>query len=127
MKKLLALVLTLLGLNAWAEDGSRLWMRYDTVRTAVVTGPECLAAEELRNFYPGGNVKLVIDPTMGNAEAYRITDGTITAGSQQGLLYGAYALLERTSLQGVPLMLLGTLLLLAYCTAVWRMLKKRPA
>ena len=94
MKKVLVLMLALLGMNAWAEDGSQLWMRYDTVKTAVVTGPDCLAAEELRNFYPGGKVKLEIDPAMGNAEAYRISDGQITAGSEQGLLYGAYALLR---------------------------------
>jgi O-antigen/teichoic acid export membrane protein len=43
------------------------------------------------------------------------------------LLYAAYVLLGRTGLNPIPMMAIGTLMLLAYCAAVWRMLKKRPA
>ncbi len=81
-----------LGINA--EDGSRLWLRYDTLNKARVEGPECLAAEELRNYYPGEQVTLTIDPDYPEAEGFTIGNGSITAKSEIGLLYGAYALLR---------------------------------
>ena len=81
-------------LSLMAEDGSRLWLRYDKVQKAQVSGPECLAAEELRNYYPGEKATLVIDPTIVNDEGYRISGSTISAKTEQGLLYGAYALLR---------------------------------
>ena len=79
--------------SASAEDGSRLWLRYDKVQRATVTGPECIAAQELRNYYDGERVNLVIDATMAQ-DAYRIQGNTITAKDETGLLYGAYALLR---------------------------------
>ena len=81
------------GIAAMAEDGSRLWLRYEKVQRAVVTGPECIAAEELRNYYDGEKVNLVLDATMAE-DAYRIEGCTITAKSERGLMYGAYALLR---------------------------------
>ena len=102
MKKYLLLMLTVFCLSAHAEDGSRLWLRYDTVMTAKVTGPECLATEELRLFYKGGDVRLVIDPGIDNPEAYRIGKGVITAATETGLLYGAYALLRGESGYSAP-------------------------
>ena len=84
-----------------AEDGSRLWLRYDTLKKAKVTGPNCLAAEELRNYYPGDKVQLTLDATMPD-DAYRISDGQITAKTAQGLLYGAYALLRGEKGYSVP-------------------------
>ena len=78
---------------AKAEDGSRLWLRYDKVQRAEVTGPECIAAEELRNYYNGERVNLVLDATMAE-DAYRINGNTITAKNERGLMYGAYALLR---------------------------------
>ena len=94
MKKLtiLFLALAFAGL-AKAEDGHRLWLRYDKVQKAQVSGPECLAAEELRNYYPGAKATLVTDPTMAE-DAYRIEGSTVTAKNETGLLYGAYALLR---------------------------------
>ena len=83
-----------IALTGWAEDGSRLWLRYDTLLTATVEGPECLAAQELRNYYAGDYVRLEIDQTMENGEAYDISGNVIRAGSETGLLYGAYALLR---------------------------------
>ena len=78
---------------AKAEDGHQLWLRYDKVQKAQVSGPECLAAEELRNYYQGAKATLVTDPTMAE-DAYRIDGSTITAKNETGLLYGAYALLR---------------------------------
>ena len=94
MKKfsILLMALAFAGL-AKAEDGHRLWLRYDKVQKSQVTGPECMAAEELRNYYPGAKATLVTDPTMAE-DAYRIEGSTITAKNETGLLYGAYALLR---------------------------------
>ena len=89
---LLLLVLTSVML-AKAEDGSQLWLRYQPLNKAKVNGPECLAAEELRTYYQGPEATLVLDPTMA-CDAYRISGSTITAKSEIGLLYGAYALLR---------------------------------
>ena len=52
MKRLTLTMMTLLVcLLATAEDGSRLWLRNDKVEKARVAGPQCLAAEELRDYY----------------------------------------------------------------------------
>ena len=95
MKKSLMLWMALaLCLTAFAEDGSQLWLRYEKVGTARITGHEqSLAAEELRNYYKGAEVTLVTDPSMAD-EAYRISGQTITAKTEVGLLYGAFALLR---------------------------------
>ena len=79
---------------AKAEDGSRLWLRYAEVNKAKVTGPECVAADELRKYYNGQEVKLVIDPAIANDEGYVISGNTIKAKTELGLMYGAYALLR---------------------------------
>jgi len=99
-RKLFVACAILAAVAAQAEDGSRLWLRYDTVRTARVTGEEkTLAAEELRNFYRGKTVHLTLDPRVEGDEAYRIAGDTLAARTERGLLYGAYALLrgEKTS------------------------------
>ena len=94
MKKYVVFVVAVVcGIAAMAEDGSRLWLRYEKVQKAVVTGPECIAAEELRNYYDGEKVNLVLDATMAE-DAYRIEGSTITAKNERGLMYGAYALLR---------------------------------
>jgi alpha-glucuronidase len=77
-----------------AEDGSQLWLRYAEVNKAQVTGPQGLAVDELRKYYPGEKATLVIDPTMADDEEYTITGSTVKAKTQVGLLYGAYALLR---------------------------------
>ncbi len=95
MKKITLFLLAMTScLGLMAEDGSRLWLRYDKVQKAQVSGPECLAAEELRNYYPGEKATLVIDPTITNDEGYRINGSTVSAKTEMGLLYGAYALLR---------------------------------
>ena len=72
-KSLVSLLLILcLTTMAWAEDGSRLWLRTEI--------PE--------------NITLRIDYTMPNDDGYRINGKTVTARTQMGLLYGKYALLR---------------------------------
>ena len=94
MKRLTLFVLAMVFVAmAKAEDGHQLWLRYQPVNQAKVTGPECLAAQELRTFFQGESATLVIDPTMED-DAYRIEGSTITAKNEIGLLYGAYALLR---------------------------------
>ena len=94
MKRMVWFVVVLTcALAAMGEDGSRLWLRYEKVLRAVVTGPDCVAAEELRKYYPGERVSLLLDTTMVE-DAYRIEGSTITAKNETGLLYGAYALLR---------------------------------
>ena len=86
---------------AKAEDGSQLWLRYQPVNKAKVTGPDCLAAEELRTYYQGETATLTLDPKMID-DAYRISGSTITAKNELGLLYGAYALLRGESGYSAP-------------------------
>ncbi len=94
MKRLVGLIVAFACvLTSMAEDGSRLWLRYERVNKAVVTGPDCIAADELRNYYRGEQVSLVIDQTMPE-DAYRIENQTICAKDERGLMYGAYALLR---------------------------------
>ena len=94
MKKTACFTIALIcALTAVAEDGSCLWLRYERVQKACVTGVECLAAKELRDYYDGERVRLELDTTMAQ-DAYRIEGVTITAKNEIGLLYGAYALLR---------------------------------
>ena len=87
--------------GARAEDGSQLWLRYQPANKAIVKGVDCLAADELRTYYAGEEVTLLIDTDVPK-EAYRISEKDrrvcISAGSECGLLYGAYALLRRQEL-----------------------------
>ena len=98
MKRLTLLILAIVFVGlAKAEDGHQLWLRYQPVNTAKVTGPECVAAQELRT-YSTQDVELRIDPAM-EEEAYKIEVRSgacvITAKDEIGLLYGAYDLLRQ--------------------------------
>ena len=99
LKKLSLLILAIVFAGmAKAEDGHQLWLRQTPVNKAVVTGPDCLAAQELRT-YSNNNVILKLDATM-EQDAYSINPSTssgtasITAKNEIGLLYGAYAYLR---------------------------------
>ncbi|MBE6270957.1 MAG: alpha-glucuronidase [Prevotella ruminicola] len=101
MKKLTLLLMALVFAGmAKAEDGHQLWLRQQPINKAKVTGPECIAAQELRT-YSTQNVTLKIDATM-EQDAYCIKVNTeqgkvnsvISAKNEIGLLYGAYALLR---------------------------------
>ena len=83
-----------------AEDGHQLWLRQKTINKAKVTGPECIAAQELRT-YSTKDVTLKIDATM-EQDAYRIDNGVIAAKNEIGLLYGAYALLRGETIGSKP-------------------------
>ena len=94
MRKLTLLILTMVFVQLTkAEDGHQLWLRYQPVNKAKVTGPECLAADKLRAYFLGENATLVLDPSM-KEDAYQIKGSTVTAKNEIGLLYGAYALLR---------------------------------
>ncbi|MBR6591445.1 MAG: alpha-glucuronidase [Prevotella sp.] len=99
MKKFFFIIICLLTVSlVKAEDGSRLWLRYDKLNTAKVTGPDCKATEMLRQYYNGKQATLAIDATMPNNGGYRISGDkdniTVSAASEQGLLYGAFSLLR---------------------------------
>ena len=97
MKKLSLLILMFVFAGiAKAEDGHKLWLRYEQNGNAVVKGPRCKAAEELV-YYSKNNVELLLDSKMEDDE-YRIEGDKIYAKGEIGLLYGAYAYLrgERT-------------------------------
>ena len=85
-------------LCAKAEDGNRLWLRYTPLRTAQVTGPEGKASEVLKLYYDGKQVTLNLDATMPANDGYSIAGDkenvTISAHTENGLLYGAFALLR---------------------------------
>ena len=64
MKKLSLLILAMVIAGmAKAEDGHQLWLRQTPVNKAVVNGPECVAAQELRT-YSKSDVTLKLDASM---------------------------------------------------------------
>ena len=106
MKRLTLLVLGMVFVYmAKAEDGHQLWLRYQAVNQAKVTGVECLAAEELR-AYSTQDVELKLDHAM-EEDAYSIEvkgekgkgKSVITAKNEIGLLYGAYAFLRQKDIR----------------------------
>ena len=101
MKKLTLLLMTMVFVGmAKAEDGHQLWLRYQPINKAKVTGPECIAAQELR-AYSKQDVTLKLDASI-KQDAYCIkvnseqgkVNSVISAKNEIGLLYGAYALLR---------------------------------
>ena len=84
--------------SAYAEDGSRLWLRLDANGTsATVTGVKGTAMTELQTYWQGGPVVLKRQKGMVK-DGYTIKsqgDKTvIAAANDAGLLYGAYHLLR---------------------------------
>ncbi len=110
-KSLLCIIsLLLFNLAVMAEDGSKLWMRYKPYNTAKVTihsksATAEIAKKELEQYYDGKSVALNIDKSLPTNGSYVISgtqnDKKISAGSDIGLLYGAYALLRNDMTQGV--------------------------
>ncbi len=102
--------LLLFNLAVMAEDGSKLWMRHKPYNTAKVTihsksATAEIAKKELEQYYDGKSVALNIDKSLPTNGSYVISgtqnDKKISAGSDIGLLYGAYALLRNDMTQGV--------------------------
>ncbi len=80
------------------EDGSRLWLRLDTISSqAAITGVRGTAMTELQTFWKGGPVVLKRQKDIGK-DGYTIkSEGgktVIAASSDAGLLYGAFHLLR---------------------------------
>ena len=102
MKKQIFISAFLLLLTGWssiyAEDGSRLWLRFDTVsKPATITGIKGTAMTELQTYWQGGPVLLKRQKGIAK-DGYTIksqdTKIVITASNDAGLLYGAYHLLR---------------------------------
>ena len=114
MRKCLILVLGVLtAFNSYAEDGHELWLRYSPVNKAKVhlkssfptevlhsqkQSTYITAANELEQYWRGGDVTVVADSTVAE-DGYRIKQeagGTITieASTESGVLYAAYAMLR---------------------------------
>ena len=94
---LLVVLCTLLSTHSTlshAEDGSRLWLRYDTLNTCRVDGPECMALQVLHTFCPQQRATLRLNAAMAQDDGYRISGTTIESSSELGLLYGALAMLR---------------------------------
>ena len=101
MKRILISVLVLLMAgwsSAYGEDGSRLWLRLDTVNTtAMITGVKGTAMTELQTYWQGDPVVLKRQKGL-TKDGYTIKSLNgkivITAANDAGLLYGAYHLLR---------------------------------
>lgn len=105
---LLVLFISATALPSFSEDGSRLWLRYDTVsvRKQIYKGIDSpvirLAENELSTFWKGGKVSLQL---MADSEYFalgkdgytiNVENGTtvLRSMSETGLLYAAYHLLR---------------------------------
>ena len=102
MKKQIFISAFLLLLTGWsssyAEDGSRLWLRFDNVsKPATITGVKGTAMTELQTYWQGDPVVLKKQKSLAR-DGYTIKyqDGkiVISASTDTGLLYGAYHLLR---------------------------------
>ena len=103
MKRILISTLVLL-LTGWSsatandEDGSRLWLRFDTINAVkAVKGERCTAMNELQTYWQGGTVELKKEKHL-TGDGYTIKSHgskiVISAANDAGLLYGAYHLLR---------------------------------
>lgn len=79
------------------EDGSRLWLRLDTISTSTITGVKGIAMTELQTYWQGGPVILKRQKNIAK-DGYTIKSQNgkivIMAANDAGLLYGAYHLLR---------------------------------
>lgn len=112
MKRIITLTLTaILTASALANDGHQLWLGSNTptgktvtITTTATSSPTIdIAKSELQAAWQlGENISLVIDKSLKLGDGFRIntqtssdvTNATITASTDIGLLYGAYDLLR---------------------------------
>jgi alpha-glucuronidase len=91
--------------QADAEDGHRLWLRYDRIGTAVVSLPQEMSAtlniagEELRKYYKGR--KIYLRHTKDDSSVFHFEKDTLFAKTDIGFLYGTYALLRDQTVKGL--------------------------
>ncbi len=112
MKKTIIFLFSLLvTLGAYADDGHMLWLNQRTTRiftNVKLNGEESpttsIARQELQQLWNGPEVVLTIDTAANLGDGFRIKAGDtpqIVASTDQGLLYGTYALLRHQAL-GMP-------------------------
>ena len=94
------------GLLLQAEDGHRLWLRFQPAGGATVEAPSKnptidIAAQELRNHFNGRHAVLRLDASMPDDDGFclAVTNDTLRLSARRpaGLLYGAYEALRRQS------------------------------
>lgn len=97
-------VLSLLTLGVWAEDGHQLWLR---VKTGVPVNVSCskksstldIARQELLQGWQGeagAAVKLTVKADKAiRGDGFKLTAGGVQANTELGVLYGVYELLRR--------------------------------
>jgi len=101
--------------SVFAEDGSRLWLRFEKVSSDInvkrsiiaksVDPTIQLAKQELESFWKGESVELILDPKLTKLkDGYKIkTVGRnvhIIANKAVGILYAAYHLLQLQKING---------------------------
>lgn len=104
---LIALFLLCYSMAVKAEDGSRAWLRADSVGTAEVVGSRksatlSIACEELRNYWKGRPVVLQVRTdkvtrSLGRDGYLLFSDEkgvNVVSCGEQGILYGTYHLLR---------------------------------
>lgn len=91
-----------------AEDGSRLWLRFDKTENTTAniiykqkrySATLAVAMQELKTYWKGQDVEFVVDKKLKNLKDGYLIKGydqkiTIYAGKDEGILYGAYHLLR---------------------------------
>lgn len=100
------IIFLLSSLLSWAEDGSRLWLRYPETKQkekSILSSHNSptinIALDELSNHWQGQTVELQLNKKLKHLkDGYSIKSNnqkiTISAGSDVGLLYGSYCLLR---------------------------------
>lgn len=102
----LFIIFILSSLLSWAEDGSRLWLRYREIKQkekSILSSHSSptidIALDELSNHWEGQTVELQLNKKLKHLkDGYSIKSNNqkiiISAGSDVGLLYGSYCLLR---------------------------------
>ena len=94
---LMTSILLTLATTVRGEDGSALWLRFDTQGQSDVTGVKCTAMDELKQYWQGGAVVLKKQKKIAKDGFCITTKGSktvIEASNDAGLLYGAFHLLR---------------------------------
>lgn len=102
----LFIIFILSSLLSWAEDASRLWLRYPEIKQkekSILSSHSSptinIALDELSNHWEGQTVELQLNKKLKHLkDGYSIKSNNqkiiISAGSDVGLLYGSYCLLR---------------------------------
>lgn len=102
----LFIIFILSSLLSWAEDGSRLWLRYPEIKQkekSILSSHSSptinIALDELSNHWQGQTIELQLNKKLKHLkDGYSIKSNNqkiiISAASDVGLLYGSYCLLR---------------------------------